>query len=95
MIPSILVFVPLLLSIAFLTLAERKIMGSSQRRIGPNVVGIFGILQPLADGLKLVLKETIIGSFMSPILFLAAPINPLLLNLSYSPARLIKNFQLA
>jgi len=74
MIPSLLVFIPLLLSIAFLTLAERKVMGSSQRRIGPNVVGIFGILQPIADGLKLVLKETIIGSLMSPILFLTAPI---------------------
>jgi NADH:ubiquinone oxidoreductase subunit H len=74
MIPSLIVFVPLLLSIAFLTLAERKVMGSTQRRIGPNIVGILGILQPIADGLKLLLKETIIGSFMSPVLFLVAPI---------------------
>jgi NADH:ubiquinone oxidoreductase subunit H len=74
LIPSLLVFIPLLLSIAFLTLAERKVMGSSQRRIGPNIVGLFGILQPIADGLKLLLKETIIGSFISPILFIAAPI---------------------
>jgi NADH:ubiquinone oxidoreductase subunit H len=74
LIQSLLVFIPLLLSIAFLTLAERKVMGSSQRRIGPNIVGLFGILQPIADGLKLLLKETIIGSLFSPILFLTAPI---------------------
>jgi NADH-quinone oxidoreductase subunit H len=74
MIPSLLVFVPLLISIAYLTLAERKIMGSTQRRIGPNYVGILGLLQPLADGLKLLLKETILGSFINPILFLIAPI---------------------
>jgi NADH-quinone oxidoreductase subunit H len=81
MIPSLIIFIPLLLSIAFLTLAERKVMGSTQRRIGPNKVGILGILQPIADGLKLVLKETIIGSFMSPILFLVAPIISFLLSL--------------
>lgn len=45
--------VPILISIAYLTLAERKIMASMQKRKGPNVVGIFGLLQPLADGLKL------------------------------------------
>jgi len=81
MIPSILVVIPLILSIAFLTLAERKIMGSTQRRIGPNIVGILGILQPIADALKLILKETIIGSFVSPILFLAAPIISFLFSL--------------
>ena len=48
--------VPILISVAFLTLAERKVMASIQRRKGPNVVGFFGILQPLADGLKLLLK---------------------------------------
>jgi len=74
MIPSLLVFVPLLISIAYFTLAERKIMGSTQRRIGPNNVGILGLLQPIADGLKLLLKETILGSFISPILFIIAPI---------------------
>jgi len=74
MIGSFIVFIPLLISIAYFTLAERKIMASTQRRIGPNYVGIFGLLQPLADGLKLFLNETILGSFINPILFLIAPI---------------------
>ena len=51
------VFVPVLFCVAFFTVAERKIMGSVQRRKGPNVVGFFGFFQALADGLKLFLKE--------------------------------------
>ena len=47
------IVVPLLISVAYFTLAERKILGAIQRRRGPNVIGVFGILQPLADGLKL------------------------------------------
>ena len=50
---------PLLVGIAYLTLAERKIIGGMQQRFGPNVVGFFGLLQPAADGLKLLLKETV------------------------------------
>jgi len=49
--------VPLLIAVAYLTLAERKVMASMQRRKGPNVVGFFGLLQPLADGLKLLIKS--------------------------------------
>jgi len=52
--------VPLLLGVAYLTLAERKVMASMQRRVGPNVVGVLGLLQPLADGLKLLIKETVL-----------------------------------
>jgi len=65
--------VPLLVAVAYLTLAERKVMGSMQRRKGPNVVGFFGILQPLADGLKLLVKEPVLPSNSNIILFLGAP----------------------
>lgn len=65
---------PLLIAVAYLTLAERKIMASIQRRKGPNVVGIFGLLQPLADGLKLFVKETILPSSASTKIFIIAPI---------------------
>ena len=54
------IVLPLLIAVAYFTLAERKIMGAIQRRRGPNVVGVFGLLQPLADGLKLLLKDKFI-----------------------------------
>jgi len=53
----ILFFIPLLLSIAFLTLLERKVLGGIQRRRGPNLIGIYGLLQPISDGIKLFGKE--------------------------------------
>ena len=56
------IVVPVLISVAYFTLAERKIMGSIQRRRGPNVVGYLGLMQPLADGLKLFAKETVLPS---------------------------------
>jgi len=68
------VIVPLLLAIAYLTLAERKVLGAIQRRRGPNVVGLYGILTPLADGRKLLLKETIIPMSSNSSLFRMAPI---------------------
>ena len=67
-------FIFLLLTIALTTLLERKVMGSVQRRRGPNVAGIFGFLQPIADGLKLFLKEIIIPTNANIFLFLMAPI---------------------
>ena len=67
------IILPLLISVAFFTLSERKLMASIQRRVGPNVVGIFGLLQPLADGFKLIVKETIIPSKSKRILFLGSP----------------------
>ena len=72
---------PLFISIAYFTLIERKLLASIQRRKGPNVVGIFGLLQPLADGLKLFTKETILPSNADIILFIFAPILTFFLSL--------------
>ena len=58
----LLVTVPLLVAVAYMTYVDRKVWASIQLRRGPNVVGPFGLLQPFADGLKLVLKETIVPS---------------------------------
>lgn len=68
------IFIPVLLSVAFLTLVERKVMGSIQHRRGPNVVGFFGILQPIADGIKLLLKEPVIPYRSNKVIFIASPI---------------------
>jgi NADH-quinone oxidoreductase subunit H len=73
--------VPILISVAYLTLAERKVMGSMQQRKGPNVVGFLGLLQPLADGLKLLLKETVIPTNANTFSFVFAPVLTLLLSL--------------
>ena len=67
------VTVPLLVSVAYMTYVDRKVWASIQLRRGPNVVGPFGLLQPFADGLKLVLKETIVPSSANAILFIIAP----------------------
>ena len=72
--------IPLLISVAFFTVAERKIMGAIQRRRGPNVIGFIGLLQALADGLKLFVKETTLPSSSNIIIFLLAPILSFLLS---------------
>ena len=66
--------VPLLIAVAYLTLMERKVMASMQQRRGPNVVGIYGLLQPLADGLKLLTKETVLPNNANIIIFILAPL---------------------
>jgi len=75
------IVVPLLLSVAYFTLAERKIMAIIQRRKGPNVIGFLGLLTPLADGLKLFVKETILPSNSNISVFLIAPMLTFVLSL--------------
>lgn len=68
------IVVPLLVAVAYLTYAERKVIAAMQLRKGPNVVGPFGLLQPFADGAKLLFKETILPAGANRVVFLAAPI---------------------
>jgi len=78
---SLALIVPLLIGVAYLTLLERKVMASMHQRRGPNVVGLFGMLQPFADGLKLFVKETILPSSANTLIFILAPIITFLISL--------------
>ena len=90
------IIIPLLISVAYFTLAERKVMGIIQRRKGPNVIGYLGLLQPLADGLKLFSKETILPSNSNFVLFILAPILTFFLSLmSWAVIPLSNNVVLA
>jgi len=77
----ILVILPVLISVAYITLVERKIIASIQKREGPNFVGFFGLLQPIADGLKLLLKETLYPSHSIKLSFIFAPMFIFFINL--------------
>lgn len=75
------VILPILLSVAFMTIIERKQLAAHQRRVGPNTVGYYGVLQPFADALKLIVKETVIPSQSNKILFYLAPVSTLVFSL--------------
>jgi len=69
----LIILLPILMSVAFITIAERKVMASMQRRCGPNAVGVYGLLQPFADALKLLVKEIIVPRQSNNILFIIGP----------------------
>ena len=75
------ILVPLLTAVAYLTYAERKVIAAMQLRKGPNVVGPFGLFQPIADGLKLMFKETVLPAGANPVVFIAAPMVTFVLSL--------------
>lgn len=81
LIDVLVVLLPILLSVAFMTIIERKQLAAHQRRVGPNTVGYYGILQPFSDALKLILKETVIPSQSNKILFYLAPVSTLVFSL--------------
>lgn len=78
---TLLAIVPAILAIAFTTLLERKLMAAAQLRIGPNLLGLTGLLQPIADGVKLLSKELILPHSSYGAIFMTAPIVLLLLSL--------------
>ena len=96
----LIVVVPVLLTVAFVTVAERKTMASMQRRLGPNIVGYYGVLQAFADALKLLLKEYISPTQSNFVLFFLGPIITLVFSLlgfsviPYGPGLAISDFNL-
>src|SRR4030088_1457074 len=96
----LLVSVPVLLTVAYVTVAERKTMASMQRRLGPNIVGYYGLLQAFADALKLLLKEYVSPTQANLVLFFLGPIITLIFSLlgyaviPFGPGLAISDFNL-
>lgn len=96
----LLITVPVLLTVAYVTIAERKTMASMQRRLGPNIVGYWGLLQAFADALKLLLKEYVAPTQANLVLFFLGPIITLIFSLlgfaviPYGPGLAINDFNL-
>jgi NADH-ubiquinone oxidoreductase chain 1 len=96
----LLLTIPVLLTVAYVTIAERKTMASMQRRLGPNIVGYYGLLQAFADALKLLLKEYVSPTQANLILFFIGPIITLVFSLlgyaviPYAPGISISDFNL-
>jgi NADH-ubiquinone oxidoreductase chain 1 len=96
----VLVLVPALIAVAYVTVAERKTLASMQRRLGPNVVGYYGLLQAFADALKLLLKEYVAPTQANIILFFLGPIVTLIFSLlgyaviPYGPGLTLSDFNL-
>jgi NADH:ubiquinone oxidoreductase subunit H len=99
-IEGLLVAVPILMAVAFVTVAERKTLASMQRRLGPNIVGYYGLLQAFADALKLLLKEYVSPTQANLILFFLGPIITLIFSLlgyaviPFGPGLAISDFNL-
>jgi NADH-quinone oxidoreductase subunit H len=79
------IVIPILLAVAYFTLAERKILGAIQRRRGPNVIGVYGLLQPLADGFKFLVKEYVLPSDSNKLLFIFSPVITFVISLMSWP----------
>src|ERR1700749_2714582 len=96
----LLLIVPVLMTVAFITIAERKTMSSMQRRLGPNIVGYYGLLQAFADALKLLIKEYVAPTQANIILFFLGPIITLIFSLlgflviPFGPSLSISDFHL-
>ena len=68
------IIVPLLVSVAYMTLAEHKVLGYVQRRRGPNIIGAYGLVQPIADGIKLFVKELVVLCQANAVIYVLAPV---------------------
>src|ERR1700761_3961557 len=96
----LLLTIPVLLTVAYVTIAERKTMASMQRRLGPNIVGYYGLLQAFADALKLLLKEYVSPTQANLVLFFIGPIITLIFSLlgygviPYAPGLSLSDFNL-